>query len=304
MRQQYTFQILAPGSAQIRRLFKLRQANRELHGEYLKQLQQLRGRIYVADGAISEATLCAEGRFRMPGDEDAWHLLLVDAASQVIGCARYVVHPSTASYQELRASRSCVALDPNWAAKVRWAIESDLETVRREGLSYVEVGGWAIAEEWRGTRAALEIAIGSFALGRLWGGAIGSCTATFRHGSASILRRLGGHNLHHAGEPIPAYYDPSYDCSMELLRFDYRTAAERYEPLVEHLVDRFRETAVIANSESEEAAHFAFIRDLLCLHRACSRSEIASRAYVSNSNSIEAPQTTLRDRPRRQTAIL
>ena len=246
----------------MRRQFRSRQANRELHNEYLQQLQELRGRLYLKDGAICEANLSAGGRFRMPGDEDAWHLLLVDNTSRVIGCVRYLVHPSTVQFEHLRLAKSCLALDQSWSEKVRRSVEADLDIVRRNGLCYVEAGGWAISEEWRGTRAALEIAIGSYALGRMWGGALGSCTATARHGSASILRRLGGQSLRVGDETIPPYYDRSYDCSMELLRFDYRIPAERYAPLIEHLTERFSETPVLIAAETPVPC-FALLTDVL-----------------------------------------
>ena len=85
--------------------------------------------------------------------------------------------------------------DPVWGAKVREAVEIDLALAREKGFAYVEIGGWALTEEWRSTRAALEILVGSYALAHLWGGCLGACTATARHGSSSMLRRIGGSPL-------------------------------------------------------------------------------------------------------------
>jgi hypothetical protein len=171
----------------------------------------------------------------MPGDSAAWHLMLLDGDKRVIGCARYLVHPKSVAFESLRIAHSPLARNPEWSAPMRQSVEADLEITRRHNLRYVEVGGWALAEEWRGTRAALEIAVGSFALGLMWGGAIGSCTATCRHSSAPILRRLGGEPLRNGDTVIPPYHDAAFDCQMELLRFDYRKPADRYFPLVDHL---------------------------------------------------------------------
>ena len=198
-------------------------------------MQRLRGRVYLKDHAIQPWELDEDGRFHMPGDEQCWHLLLIDEGKEVIGCARYLVHAENVEYDRLRVSHCPLAKDPIWGVKLKSAVEADLERARTEGLSYVEVGGWALAEEWRNTRAALEILVGSFALGELWGGCLGSCTATVRHGSSSILRRIGGVSLEVADETIPPYDDPDYDCVMEILRFDYRSPAKRFTPFIDQL---------------------------------------------------------------------
>ena len=198
----------------------------------MSSMQKLRARVYLKDAAIRECDLDDEGRFYMPGDEDSWHLLLTDVNNEVIGCAKYMVHPSNVPYHRLKVAQSPLAHHPLWGERVQRAVEADLRRIREEKLQYVEVGGWALAEEWRGTRAALEILVGSFALGQIWGGAIGSCTATVRHSSSSMLRRIGGTSFELAGEAIPAYEDPHYGCTMELLRFDYRTPSKRFLPLM------------------------------------------------------------------------
>jgi hypothetical protein len=255
MRRQYNFQMLAPAQAHVGRGFRCCQSNTDLHKEYLSQLQRLRGRLYLSDGAIRGSDLDDEGHFRMHGDEDAWHLLLLDETSEVIGCSRYLVHPHTINFNDLRVSQCALAREPGWVNKVRNAVESELNIARIRNLSYVEIGGWALSEEWRGTKAALEIALGSYALARLWGGAIGCCTATARHGSASILRRLGGQSLNWDGEDLPPYHDSHYGCSMELLRFDDPTIASRFIPVVNQLT-RTLAGATVLTTHPWEAAEY------------------------------------------------
>ena len=171
----------------------------------------------------------------MPGDKRSWHFLLVDPSQNVIGCARYLVHPHSVSFDQLRVRHSALANHPQWADKVRRAVEDDLRTARQNNFSYVEIGGWALSEEWRGTRAALEILVASYALAHLWGGCLGACAATARHGSSSILRRIGGCSFEIGGEALPPYEDPQYGCQMELLRFDCRTPSRRFVPLIAQL---------------------------------------------------------------------
>ena len=150
------------------------------------------------------------------------------------------------TYNRLRISQTTLAKDSIWGEKVREAVEADLAQIRREKLSYCELGGWALSEEWRGTRAALEILVGSYALCELLGGCLCSCTATVRHGSSSMLRRIGGESFEVTGNPLPAYNDSDYGCTMELLRFDSRSPAKRYLPLINQLSTALSKCPVVA----------------------------------------------------------
>jgi len=235
MGQNYRFQLLAPPHARNGSAFGRTKSNDQAYRRYLASAQKLRGNVYLKDGAIQPWELDDEGRFHMRGDEQSWHFLLIDDSDEVIGCARYLVHANTVSYEKLRICHSALAKDPQWRDKVRLAVEEDLRLARTEDFSYVEIGGWALSEEWRNTKAALEILVASYALAHLWGGCVGSCTATVRHGSSSILRRIGGSSLYAAGQPLPPYEDPQYGCFMELLRFDSRSPAQRFLPLINQL---------------------------------------------------------------------
>jgi len=119
-------------------------------------MQKLRGSIYLKDRAIRPCELDDEGRFHMPADEQSWHLLLLDDSKTVIGCARYLVHPSDVSYNRLRIAQTPLARSEAWGSKVRRAVEADLKRVREQGLAYVvsAVGrspksGVAPAQLWR-----------------------------------------------------------------------------------------------------------------------------------------------------------
>jgi hypothetical protein len=241
----YQFQILAPKLAVYDPVFSAFTADHALYRSRLDALQRLRGRLYYEDQAISSESLDSDGRFRMCGDEEAWHLVLTDCNGEVIGCARYLVYPPTVPYKFLRISHSALGKDPNWSAQLRTAVEADLQLARQRRSLYVELGGWALAEKWRKTRAALEMVAGSYALCRLWGGALGSCTATIRHGSASILRRLGGSKLMFDGKALPAYFDPRFGCVMDLLRFDDLTPDPRILPMIEAMESQLADTQVV-----------------------------------------------------------
>lgn len=245
MPSNYRFQLLAPAHALSDAAFGRSKSNEQLYRQHLASMQTLRGRVYLSDGAIQPCELDEQGRFHMRGDEQNWHFLLLDDQEQTIGCARYLVHPNTVPFENLRVSHSPLVRDRTWGEKLREAVEADLQRAREENLSYVEIGGWALCERWRGTRAALEILVASFALGQLWGGSLGSCMATVRHQSSSILRRIGGCSFHAAGEAIPAYEDPCYGCTMELLRFDSRSPAKRFLPIINQLKTKVANTPAV-----------------------------------------------------------
>jgi hypothetical protein len=244
MEQSHRFQLLAP-PAHANHAFSVATIDEETFSRQLTALQRLRGRVYLRDRAIQPWEVDARSAYRMPGDDLSWHFLLIHGEQEVIGCVRFLVHPSTVSFKQLRICHSSMAGDAAWQDQVQQAIEADLTLARQENLSYIEIGGWALEEAWRGTSAALEILVASYALGRLWGGCLGSCTATVRHSSASILRRIGGSRFQVNGELIPPYEDPSYGCEMELLRFDSRSPALRFVPLIDRVEAKLAQTPAI-----------------------------------------------------------
>jgi hypothetical protein len=213
----------------------------------LRSVQRFRGRIYRKDGAIQKWQLDGRGGYRMNGDDRSWHLLLVNKTQEIVGCARYLVHPNTIKYEDLNFRHTPLARDRHWGEKVRSAFETELRLARSEGVLYVELGGWALAEEYRGTSAALRIMLASYAWGRLMGGARSACTATVRHGSASILRRIGGFPVEHRGEELPPYNDPAYGCQMEMIRFDCRHPNPRFLSLIHQLEMEMTQSPIITD---------------------------------------------------------
>ena len=99
-------------------------------------------------------------------------------------------------------------------------MEADLHDARRRGCSYVEMGGWVIAEALRCTTEALRMIATAYAFAQLCGGALGISTASTRRCSSAILKRIGGQQMRAGGVELPSFYDAHYRCHMEvLLRF-------------------------------------------------------------------------------------
>lgn len=229
-----TFALLAPALACVPPAFTSPVLNHIEYAERLAKLQRLRGRLYLEDGAIEPWQLTEDGRHCLASDERSWHLLTMQA-EQVMGCARLQVYAPTIAFSELGVAQSAQAQCAVWGSALRQSVTAELHRAQSEHLRFVEAGGWALSPELRCTTEALQIALGSYALGALLGECLGLSTATVRHHSASILRRLGGSALVWNSHVLPPYYDPAYQCEMEVVRFDSRVPNPRYQVLVEQM---------------------------------------------------------------------
>jgi hypothetical protein len=227
--------LLAPADAFIPEGFAGVEYNPQYHAIVLAGLQRLRGQAYFEDGAIDRTELEPDGRYVQPADERAWHLVTLNGSGDVCGCARYLAHSRWLRFSDTGVANSPLSTSPEWASSFRRAVESEIERAYKLGVDYVEVGGWALKQEIRCTSEALRIALGMFSMARLLGGSIGLTTATVRHCSSSILRRIGGQPLMTNGIEIPRYFDARYGCQMEVLRFDSAKPNARFEPWIEEL---------------------------------------------------------------------
>jgi len=105
--------------------------------------------------------------------------------------------------------------------------------------------------------------LAAYGLANLLGGCLGVATATWRHKSATILRRIGLSALESDGAELPPYFDPKFDCQMELLRFDSRRPNPRFAKSVGELAASLNRAPVFVQSpvREEEGRSFAFEPD-------------------------------------------
>jgi hypothetical protein len=211
----------------------------------LAEAQRLRGRIYVQDGAIQASELFAGDRHIQAADDQAWHLLTVDENEAVIACIRYLAHEPSVKFSELSIAGSGVARSAELGTRVRAAVETELDCARRRGVWYVELGGWAVCESLRCTTEAVRTLLTVYALSQVQGGAVGLSSATARHHSSSILRRIGGRPLNADGLEFSSYYDAQYACEMELLSFDSEFPNERYARWISDCREVLRQVPVM-----------------------------------------------------------
>lgn len=234
---QSEFLILPPARSAPPRVFRNTELNPCQYNQMLAEMQRLRGSVYLRDGAIQEHELTPDGRHELAVDEHSWHILLLDDAGRVSGCLRYLEENKASRFDQLWIRQSALTNCPIWGEKFRRAVQLEMERAARKQMSFGEVGGWAVAQERRGTVDPLRMVLVTCGLFRLLGGCVGLATATVRHGSASILRRIGLTPLTVNGLSLPPYYDPHYQCQMEALRFDSDFPNLKYAKAIEELSD-------------------------------------------------------------------
>ena len=233
--------VLPPSEEAVPASFRNLCADDGQYDKLLAEMQRFRGGVYLRDKAIDPSALTADGRHRLHIDERSWHLLAVDSWGQVCGCTRYLPHRNNITFQQLWVRNCALAASPVWGSRLSAALTIELQRARESRISYVEVGGWAISEARRWTCDALRLALSTFSLARCLGGCLGITTATAKHSSSSILRRIGGRPLAFDGEELPPYYDPRYRCDMEMLRFDSRYPDLKYRKWIEDICARMAE---------------------------------------------------------------
>jgi len=223
------------------------------HHRLMTAAQRLRGRTYLDLGALAASQLSRDGRHIHSDDNRSWHLLTVDGGGQVAACLRYLAHPSDVQFSELTISHSSLAKSEGWGPKLRSAVEQELTEARRRGAFYVEMGGWAIAQELRCTTEAVRMIVTAYAFAEWCGGALGITNATLKSCSASILRRIGGQRLAANGMELPSYLEDGYQSvEAEILRFDSSDANPRYERWMHECQAHLRDVPVICGSAKKK----------------------------------------------------
>lgn len=244
-RSQTRFAILTPSRLAAPEVFRNVDASSRRHQHLLANMQRLRGRVYEADGAVRRSELSADGRHKLGIDENSWHVLSLDANGEVVACLRYLEESHASGFDGLRVRHAAVARCPVQGAKFRRAMENEIERARDTAIGFGEVGGWAVSEDHRWTTESLRIVLATYALLELLGGCAGVATATFRHGSARILQRIGLTTLNADGADIAPYHDPQYGCLMQILRFDSRFPNPKYHDWVVDLMTDLRNAPVV-----------------------------------------------------------
>jgi hypothetical protein len=243
-RTQTRFVVLSPSKLAAPSVFRNIDANNRRHDELFAEMQRFRGQMYLSDGAIQKSDLTFDGRHRVDIDDASWHILSLNPQGRVVSCLRYLDQTNTSSFDDLCVKHAALARCPTMGSRFRTAMQRGLDYARQLGIGFAEVGGWAVAEDHRWTLEPLRIILAAYALAELLGGCSGVATATFRHSSAMILRRIGLSPIVTDGQELPPYYDPQYRCQMEVLQFNSRQPNPKYRESVWELSELLRAAPV------------------------------------------------------------
>ena len=242
--------LVAPSVASVSDVFQNVDVNGDRARALVREAQQLRGSIYLRDGAIGQHQLTEDGRHQTAEDDRCWHVLLLDRDERVTGCAQYFEHKPDVRFEETRAVSCPLLREPGWRQTVWRAMEAELRRARRARLRYAEVGGWAVCDKTRNTAGPLALPLAVWALSRRNGGVFAMTTATFRHCSSTILQRLGGSPFEIDNVTVPPYFDDRYGCMMEMIRFDSRNPNPKYLGLISQIENSLSKMLVVARTSA------------------------------------------------------
>ena len=231
--------------------FRCMAADSERHGRLLAEAQRLRGQIALQEGALDATQLTTDGRHIQEADYKSWHLLTVDDHGRIAACMRYLPHRIGARFSDLLIAHSSIASCKERGGALQAAVEQELAAANKRNCSYVEMGGWVIAEPFRCTSEALRMVLSAYGLAQLLGGALGISTATTQRCSSSILKRIGGERLKSGEKEFPPYFDPQYRCQMEIIRFDSTRPNPRYRKWVDYCSHHLRDTTVVCKGSGK-----------------------------------------------------
>src|SRR5215471_10914485 len=142
------FVILPPSSQTIPTAFRNQQADSRMRFALLTKVQRFRGRIYLEEGAITRRELTSDGLHKSPVDDESWHVISLDSQGQVCACLRFLEESDLRNFDDLWVSRAPAARSTS-AKAFRQAVEREIHTARETGVRFGEVGGWAVAENYR-----------------------------------------------------------------------------------------------------------------------------------------------------------
>jgi hypothetical protein len=250
VRDQAQFAILPPSSVSVSEAFRNVTVNKQRHNDLMAEMQRFRGKIYAGDGAIQADDLTSDGRHKVDADEQSWHVLALNESGRVYACLRYLEEKHARGFDDLFVRHAALTRSPVLGRKFRTAVETEMMLARQMGIGFGEVGGWAVAADHRWTLEPLRIILATYGLLELLGGCAGVATATSRHSSATMLRRIGLSSLQSDGVDLPPYYDPQYSCEMEVLRFDSRYPNPKYSEWVADLASCLSTAPVICRASA------------------------------------------------------
>ena len=237
------FKILAPAAADVPPHFNRRRVDASLHEFLTAAVQSVRA-LALSECLPKGAGAFPNGRHVQPVDGESWHVLLQNGCGDTLGCARY--RPVRGNVDQFGALSSAIGSSPRYGTVLRSALERLVFEADRRNKFYGEAGGWALRPEIRGSTAAVNIALMTFALAEHLGCGMAITTATRMHHSSSILCRIGAQPL----AQLPAYYEPQFGSMIEILHFNLPNENPKYAAKLNKLRSAILDAPIVCARET------------------------------------------------------
>jgi hypothetical protein len=204
--------------------------------ELRKDIQKLRGRVYIQDGAISADELDEAGRHLFCGENTRWYVAVVEMNSGTLLAANgYSAHFQPAKALHGTHVRHILERAPvEQAQALIREYESVVKNCLQLGHGFGEGAGWIASPGIQALNSGILAALAGPALFNCIGVRVSMCVATQRHSANAILKRIGMRPL--LGDVTSSVFDdPTYGCRMEALAFTQENLTNGFHRVVIHI---------------------------------------------------------------------
>ncbi len=212
------FLLLAPANARIPNVFSRVEENKQAHETWLKQAQQLRGRVYLEDGAITQDDLDNTGRHISRHDECSWHFLVLDAEEHLRGvmrCQFWYPQQKLPEISEMHLYPLLERMKQPTREQYQNSIKAFIAAQQTKNC-FFEVAGLAVESSSQGITVGSMLGVSGYSIANLKDSGTAIAAATNRHNASRLFHKLGGFGF----ENLTPFFDSRYGCEMEFIGFN------------------------------------------------------------------------------------
>lgn len=242
--------------------------NSEDYDARLARIRRLRGKVFLADGAVTQEHLDESGSYHTSLDHRAWHIYLAGNDGEVPACCTLMLHRNVVEVQELRISELLCHIQDDRRGLYESAIQSLIREAARLNVGFGEAAAWAIDQKFRNHCASMMMIIASWPLYQTLGNAIIIGAPTSRHHTSSIEKRMGGFPLALQGSPLGPFHDAPHGCDMEFVWFDSQRPLSRFAQIISEMRSHFEKLQTCPCRNEPAEVH----KTRKCESNSCDRS--------------------------------
>jgi hypothetical protein len=236
--------VIAPSEGQLPISLPIQECNQQDYSDLIDEIQRFRGRVYVQDEAIPEASLDETGRQYSEVDYRSWHVVARTDSDAICGVMRIPFYSSDTDIDNLQLNSLLQRLEPSEQLVFRHTIQSFLEESSGTYEMLCEPGGWAVDLKLISQSIGTSLAACGLAVVQWIGSAISVSTVTVKHNAPKLLKYMGAWNplQHTSHERFKDWY---HSCEMEIIFFAHDRASAQLIPIVEQIKGHIENTGVL-----------------------------------------------------------